>query len=73
MTIEAVANHNQLNSVEIHISTVMTLAQWRVVADGLRKSVKENYHAQTAMFLSGIEDVIENYESKLTKKFEAKV
>lgn len=70
MTIEVIANHNELENVNIQITSTMPLRHWKVIHESLKKSLKDNYHGVTASFMWNLDDAIKNYTEKVENKIE---
>jgi len=70
MTIEAIANHNQIERVDIQITTTMPLARWKIIQKSLQASLKNDYHGVTAEFEYALATAIQNYSEKVENKIE---
>jgi hypothetical protein len=70
MTIEAIANHNELEKVQISITTTMPLAQWKIIQNALKSGITSSYNNVTALYLHSLSDIIDNYHEKIVNKIE---
>lgn len=70
MTIEAIANHNELDRVQVSITTTMPLAQWKIIQNALKSGITSSYNNVTALYLHSLGEIIENYHEKMVNKIE---